>query len=307
MEEQDRVNTPGTSQKRVATDLATHADAITAEFSFIEALAAELSSKQLIFPTSLNATMKIRHALNDPNGSAEKIARVAGMESVLSAQLIRVGNSATFNPGGKPTADLQIAITRLGVAMVRNVAISVGMKQLIQHEGRVGQPVIDGIWKRSIRVAALASVIARNCSKFNPNTAMLAGLLHDIGKFYILNRASVYSEIFSNDTALWNLVDRWHANIGEMILEAWEIPEEICIAVRDHRELRRTHSGPPDLTDVVIAADYLDAHFQNETTKDINLDYAPKAMTYLQLTPDRCQALLENVKHELVAIFHLLS
>jgi len=279
----------------------------SAEFTFIEALASEMSSKQLIFPTSLNATMKIRHALNDQNASTEKVARIVGMESVLSAQLLRMANSATFNPRGSLTTDLRGAITRLGFSMVRNLAISIGMKQLTQCGQHRDQPTIEGLWKRSIRVGALAYVITKKCSRLNPDTAMLVGLLHDIGKFYILYRACDFSEIFFDEPALWSVVDRWHANIGEAILQSWEIPDEICAAARDHRDLGRVHFGPPDLTDLIIAADFLDAHFYSETMKELNWNQAPHALINLDLTKERCEALMEEVEHELVEIFRVLG
>ncbi|HSY26015.1 MAG TPA: HDOD domain-containing protein, partial [Burkholderiaceae bacterium] len=60
------------------------------EFEFIEALTAELSGNELVFPTSLNATMKIRHALNAPDISIDNIARVVGAEPVLSAHILRL-------------------------------------------------------------------------------------------------------------------------------------------------------------------------------------------------------------------------
>ena len=101
-------------------------------FRFIEGLTKELSSKTLIFPTSLNVTMRIRHALRDPDASTGDIARIVGSEPVLSGQLLRLCNSAAFNVGAKPVSDLRTAIARLGFSMVRNVAISVGMQQLKQ-------------------------------------------------------------------------------------------------------------------------------------------------------------------------------
>lgn len=277
------------------------------EFAFIEGLTAELSSKQLIFPTSLTMTMKIRHALNDPEASIDKIRRIVGMEQVLSAQLLRLCNSVSFNPGGKPITDLRAAIPRLGLSMVRNVAIAVGMKQLKQQSQKETPPVVEGLWKRSVRVAALSYVIAKKCTRLNPDTAMLAGLLHDIGKFYILNRASDYSEIFVDDAAIWSIVDQWHANIGEAILDSWEIPAEISTAVKDHRDLQRAHSGGPDLTDLVTAADFLDGHLYPGSTEPIDWNELPMALRYLKLDEERSNVLMEDAKQELAMIFKAIN
>ncbi len=274
-------------------------------FEFIEGLATELSSRKLIFPTSINITMRIRQALHDPNASTDKIVHIVGAEPVLSAQLLRLCNAAAFSMGGKPVSDLHIAVVRLGYTMVQNVAISVGMRQLMEGKAHgVTPPVIEGLWKRSIRVAALSFVSAKKLTRINADTAMLAGLLHDIGKFYILNRARDYPDLFNNEAALWEVVDRWHADVGEAILESWEIPEEIDMAVRDHRDTQRAHRGPADLTDIVTAADFLDGLYHAGKIHELDWEAAPLALTRLNLQSESCIALLHDTKEELGQIVH---
>lgn len=277
-------------------------------FEFIEGLTAELSSGELIFPTSLNATMRIRHALSDPDASIDKIARIVGAEPVLSAQLLRLCNSAAYNGGNKPVADLRSAIARLGFSMVRNLAISVGMQQLNQSKIHGGiPPEIEGLWKRSIRIAALSYVLSRRLTRVNPDTAMLAGLLHDIGKFYILNRARNYSDFLTDETKLWEVIDHWHAAIGEAILQSWEIPEEISNAVRDHCDLSRTHIGPPDLADLVTAADFMDARFYADGAATIDDESLPTALGKLNLDLEKCKTLMQETREEMVLIFKAIA
>lgn len=279
------------------------------EFEFIEALTAELSSNELIFPTSLNATMKIRHALSTPEIPVDNIARAVGAEPVLSAHILRLCNSAAFNQaGGAPVTDLRKATMRLGLSMVRNVAISVGMKQLIQSKSSSDTPrLIDGLWKRCIRISALSYVIAKKLTRVNADTAMMAGLLLNIGKFYIINRASAYTELFSDEAALWELVDQWHANIGTAILESWEVPDEITSAVLNGADSSYTHRGAPNLTDVVGAADFLDGKFYSGDQADMNWGSVPPTLVALDLDQEKSVALMTETKDELALIFQAIS
>lgn len=279
------------------------------EFQFIEDLTAELSTKELVFPTSLNVTMKIRHALNSPDISNDAVARIVGAEPVLSAYILRLANSAMFNQTGTPFTDLRKATMRLGHSMVRNVAISVGMKQLVQSKSSAEIPKeIDGLWKRCIRISALSYVIARRMTRVNPDTAMMAGLLLNIGKFYILNRAHAYNALFGDESALWELIDRWHANIGTAILESWEVPEEISNAVLNGSDPGYTHRGAADLTDVVLTADFLDGKFYSgmggEETEWGDL---PPAMAVLDLDYDKSKALIDDTRDELALIFQAIA
>lgn len=278
------------------------------EFDFIRGLTEELSTKELIFPTSLNATMKIRHALNDPNISNDQVARIVSAEPVLSAQILRLSNSAAYNTSGKRISELRTATVLLGFSAVRNVAISVGMKQLMEHKAH-GQPskLIEGLWNRSLRVAVLSFMIAKNLTRLNPDKAMIAGLLHDVGKFYILNRARHYQDLFVSESTLWELVDQWHASIGAAILENWEIDDDIRVAVMDHRLADLALSGKPRLTDIVATANFLDAHFVDDTLAKLDWEAVPVSLKNLHLDLEKSTLLLRDTKDELTLILQAIA
>lgn len=281
----------------------------SSEFKFIEGLARDLSTKTLIFPTSLNATMRIRSVLNDPSATIEKIAHIVGIEPVLSATLLKISNSAAINTGSKRITDLHMAIARLGFAMVRNVAISVGMRQLSQTTPAVGaNPHMEKLWKHSVLVAALGYVLAKKLPRLNPDEAMLAGLLHDIGTFYILTRAKSYPDLFANEATIAEITRQWHTEIGQAILESWEIPEEIANAVHDHELLVRTHANPADLTDVVMVANILAEQITPGGAPNIfDWESAPSAFGRLNLDVKTCAPVMLEFEEEIKLIVLALN
>lgn len=274
-------------------------------FEFIENLAKELSSKNLIFPTSMNITMRIRSALNDPNASTDKIAHIVVAEPVLSAQLLRIANSAAMNPNGRPIVDLRAAITRLGYALVRNVAILVGMRQLTQPSACGGiRPRIEALWQHSVQTASIAYVLAKKRTRINPDEAMLAGLLHDIGTFYILTRAKDFPDLFADEATIKEIIDNWHAEVGSAILKGWEIPEGIVTAIQDHGDIARTHSAPADLTDVIIVADILSSEGMPD---NIDWEQAPPPFTQLKLDAESCPQVMTDSENEMQQIAQALG
>lgn len=278
------------------------------EFEFIESLAKELSSKNLIFPTSMNATMRIRSALNTVDISAHQVAQLVGAEPVLSAQLLKLANSAAIRSISGTITDLQTAITRLGFALVRNVAISVGMRQLAQlhTKGPVSEK-LESLWKRTISVAATSYVLAKKLTKINPDEAMLAGLLHDIGKFYLYSRAGSHPDLFADQAALDEVVQQWYAEIGEAILQSWEIPEEIVVAIRDHELLTRTHYGPADLTDILMVSSYADHHEHPCSSDAFNQSSAPPAFTRLKLDMSTCVDVMQESQEDIESLAKTLG
>lgn len=278
------------------------------EFEFIKGLSAELSSRNLVFPTSLKATMKIRQALDDPDMPTEQVARIISTEPVLSAQVLMLSNSAMFNRSSKKIEELRVAVTLLGFSVVRNVAISVGMKQLKDQQDNTSKSEqMEGLWTRSMRVAALSYVIARNRTKLSADKAMVAGLLHDIGKFYILSRAHQYQGLFTSDQALWELIDQWHADIGAAILESWEVSDDIREAVMDRKRTDLPLHTRPTLTDVVAAADFLDAGFVKQSLQDIDWSNVPGALRNLDLNEESASRLMTETRQEMAQILRVIA
>lgn len=278
------------------------------EFEFIKGLSAELSSRNLVFPTSLKATMKIRQALDDPDMPTEQVARIISTEPVLSAQVLMLSNSAMFNRSSKKIEELRVAVTLLGFSVVRNVAISVGMKQLKDQQDNTSKSEqMEGLWTRSMRVAALSYVIARNRTKLSADKAMVAGLLHDIGKFYILSRAHQYQGLFTSDQALWELIDQWHADIGAAILESWEVSDDIREAVMDRKRTDLPLHTRPTLTDVVAAADFLDAGFVKQSLQDIDWTNVPGALKNLELNEESASRLMTETRQEMAQILRVIA
>ncbi|MBY0572476.1 MAG: HDOD domain-containing protein [Undibacterium sp.] len=278
------------------------------EFEFIKGLSVELSSRNLVFPTSLKTTMKIRHALDEPTITIDQVARIISAEPVLSAQVLMLSNTPMFNRSDKKIDELKIAVKLLGFAVVRNVAISVGMKQLKDQQANTGKSdQMEGLWTRSMRVAALSFVVAKRCTKLSPDKAMVAGLLHDIGKFYILSRAYQYQGLFSSELALWDLIDQWHVDIGAAILASWEVSTDIQTAVmeRNRPDLPRTER--PTLTDVVAAADFLDVNFVKKGEAEFDWESIPNSLRNLHLDKEKTETMMQETRQEIAHILRVIA
>src|SRR5262249_5684371 len=139
------------------------------------------------------------------------------------------------------------------------------------------------LWKRSSMVATMSYVVARRLStKVNPDTAMLAGLLHGVGELYILTRATKHPSLFANEAAFHSIIRDWHASIAKALVENWEMAEEIVQAVSEFEDLQRTHTGPTDLTDVLTVGNLLAAYRDHPESIELNMQ-GVAACTRMQL------------------------
>ena len=96
-------------------------------------------------------------------------------------------NSVLYSPDGTPARDLQAAISRLGVKLVRTTALAIAMSQLMRSkEMAIFNDFTQALWVHTLKTAAAARILARTQTRINPDEALLAGLVHDLGAFYML-------------------------------------------------------------------------------------------------------------------------
>ncbi len=241
-----------------------HRSSSSDAFEFVKSLAAELSSNKVELPSFPDIAVRVQRVLADDSVTPDRVVRVIGSEPSLAAKIMSMANSAALNPSGRQISDLRNAISRLGFDMLRSAAMSFAMAQLRKAEQfRSIEKQLNQQWQRSVSVAAFAYVIARKCSKLSPDTAMLTGLLHSVGKLYILTRACNFPALFGDAAAYTKIVSEWHGNIAKALLDNWHISDDIVEAVHGYEDLDREIRGPANFTDILTVSN-LFASFRDQ-------------------------------------------
>ena len=229
-----------------------------AAFAFVQALALEMSAGKIEIPSFPDVAVRVRKVLADENCSATQIARVVSAEPAMAAKLLQMANSAALNPNGSKITELKSAIARIGLSNVRSASLAYAMEQIknAKELAPLRKPLHD-LWERSVKVAAMSYVVARSWTKVNADQAMLAGLMHGMGRVYILTRAVKHPALFADPTAYHQIVRDWNAQVAKAVLESWEISADIVDAVENYETLDRAGTGEADLTDVLTIANVL--------------------------------------------------
>ncbi|HXE40018.1 MAG TPA: HDOD domain-containing protein [Azonexus sp.] len=228
------------------------ANAVT--FKVLEDIAKDLSGDEISFPTFLDITFQVRTALRDPNLNVEQLAKLVGAEPLMSTKIIRMSNSVALNPSGREIADVKSAIVRVGMEAVRTVSFAVAMEQLLQSKQmHAFEDISKKLWDHTSHVAALCRVLARKIAKINGDEAMFAGLVHDLGVFYLMSRAANFPELVNDKVELHALLVGWHDSIGHALLSALGSPESVLVAVQEH-ETDREIKVLKSLSDVLYVA-----------------------------------------------------
>jgi HD-like signal output (HDOD) protein len=274
----------------------------TVVFSFVKGLALELSEGRVELPSVPEVVTRLQKALSDESVKNDTVVRVIGSEPLLAARLMTMANSAALNASARKIADLPTAVARVGFNIVRSAALSFAMEQL-RKSGQYKhiEKQLDALWKNSVQIAALCHVIARRFSSLNGDTALLAGLMHNVGRIYILARASNFPALTGDPLTFRSILRDWHANVAKALLENWQVAEEIVDAVAGHEDLDREARGPVTLTDVLSLAMLVEGS-RNGSEMNVPGEMLLKGLKRMQLQVRDCHAVLDESAEEIAAL-----
>jgi HD-like signal output (HDOD) protein len=276
-------------------------------FTFVQALASELSGGKIELPGFPHIVMRVQKVLGDANSDAGRIVKVLGGEPVLASQIVRMANSAALNPQGIPVSDLRAAVARVGLDTVRSATIAFAVRQLRDAPLLKGLETPLGVlWRRSVLVASLSCVIARRMTTVNPDTALLAGLLQGIGRLYILTRASGHRALFADQDSYQSIEHDWHLSIAAALLENWGIADEIVQAVHESENFERESRGPLNLADVLVVGTILAEHHNQPQALNAQVHCA-KPLQKLKLDAAACEAFIAESEADIESLREALG
>jgi len=147
--------------------------------------------------------------------------------------------------------NLKMAITRLGITFVRNLATGLAMEQMFQATSEAIDTRLRRSWEHSIEVGSICHVFASHYGSLKPDQATLAGLTHEIGLLPILALAEETPELIDDEKVLDRVISRLHPKIGGIILRAWDFPEELALVPEAYLDFNRNSDAGPDYGDLV--------------------------------------------------------
>jgi len=213
-----------------------------------------------ISPISQSA-VQILKLTSGPDYSLREIVQTIECDSILTANILKVANSASFSPKNIITS-IDMAVSFLGERIVVSTALNVCGKQFFNtplegYEAEKGE-----LWSHSLQTAIAARCLAQKSKAqqiINANLAFTGGILHDIGKVVLSSilkgtAGKFLAEIEAHELEDYLAAERAnlgsdHCEAGFALAEHWKLPEP-------YREIIRMHHTPKDATPEVMPLCY---------------------------------------------------
>jgi putative nucleotidyltransferase with HDIG domain len=183
--------------------------------------------------------------MQSPEGSLKKVGHLISQDVSMSAKILQLVNSAFFSLPQKVT-DPQQASVFVGIETLKSLILSIHLFSSLTKDAELCGFSPVKMWRHSLRTGRLAGDIARaeNADRKVVEEAMIAGMLHDIGKLILLKIPQKFKEVMdlvektgcTDAEAEFSVMEASHAELGAYLLGLWGLPGDIVESVAFHHK-----------------------------------------------------------------------
>jgi len=269
-----------------------------AENKLLQAFLHYYNSEEMEIPSLPDIAVKLRHAMQHDIGVADAV-KIIQLDPVISAKLVEVANCPLY-VCAVPAKSCFTAVNRIGLHATRSLVISLSIHHVFKSDSPLIRKHLDKIWKQSLYISTLSYVLASVTKQANPEEALLAGLICDIGAVPFLNFAANVPKDYYTEADIDLALPYVKGPIGYRILQDWGFAEDF-LSVPLHSEDWYQNQGPElDLTDIVVLS-RLHSKIGNDPLAELpaitSIPAASKLKDY-SLSPEHSLKILHEAKHQ---------
>ncbi len=235
----------------------------------------DIKNNKLHIPSPPDLLLKIRTLTESEDVTSQDIANLVQFDPNTSGRLIKVANCALFGSRYQ-ISNITSAVSRLGLSRVRNLLIGLSIAQnFITAKTKGLEKTVKQTWLQSNLVAAISYTIALKKTDINPEEALLAGMIHNIGVLPLTLRLNELKELRDNqqlrDHVAGIVIPKLYPRAGKLIMDTWHFPAELSQIALSHPDLSVVSEGEISLSDIVQIAyqlSLLDSYDDEETASD---------------------------------------
>lgn len=194
--------------------------------------------------------VKLGEAMKQDIGIEEAV-KIVQLDPVIAAKLIEVANCPLYI-SAVPSKSCFDAVKKIGLNATRNLVISLSIKNIFKGHSPQIEKYLDQLWKNTLYLSSLSYVLASASEQKNPEEALLAGLICDIGAIPFLNFASNLPSDYYTEEDITNSLPVVKGIVGASILKKWGFSEEFIQVPLHSDDWHQQIEDSLTLTDIVV-------------------------------------------------------
>jgi len=257
------------------------------------------SNDEVQIPAMPDTALYLRKAMQQEIGVHEAV-KIIQLDPVVSGKLIQVANCPLYITQ-QPAKSCLEAVNRIGLIGARSLVTTLCLKQIFNSKNPVLKKYMDALWKRSIYISSISYVLAKETGKVDPEEALLAGLVVDIGIIPLLSFTDNLPSDFYTEAELKEAMGFVRGVVGKRVLERWDFPEELVDIPLYSNDWYQHRSEELSVLDVVVLAQLHSKIGQKDNKAYPAISSIPAAskLNDATLSPEHSLAVLHDAKDKI--------
>ena len=263
---------------------------------------------ELEIPSLPMIAFKLGEAMKKEIGIEEAV-KIVQLDPVIAAKLIEVANCPLYI-SATPTKSCFEAVKKIGLNATRSLVISLSIKNVFKSTSPQIESHLDRLWKNSLYLSSLSYVLASVTKQANPEEALLAGLICDIGAIPFLNFVSNLPADYYTEDDIISSIPVVKGIVGASILKKWGFDDEfIDVALLSEDWHQHSESTALTYTDIVVLSRLHNKIGKKETSSLPSITSIPAAskLENITLSPENSLSILHDAKDKINDAFRAFS
>lgn len=217
------------------------------EKSLIDIIKDHMATGDIKLPVLSQSAEKLQIEITKDDPDMKKVENYIKMDPALTSEVLKYANSSYYK--GIGTVDtIKEASMRIGISELANIVMLVLHRDNFSSADPYINTYLENLWKHSLSSAIGSQWLAKYLSLEDiASTAFIAGMLHDMGKMFLLTAVEDIKQIDNEFNPPAFLIEKMiaglHSEQGYELLQQWNLPETYCIIARDHHAANFDHSN----------------------------------------------------------------
>ncbi|MCX7913267.1 MAG: HDOD domain-containing protein [Thermodesulfovibrionales bacterium] len=198
----------------------------------------EIILKTVELPSVPMVAARIIQLIDNPSTSLHDLQSAIMADQAMTSRILKIANSSFY--GVRQNIDtVSEAISILGLNVIRLIVLAAATRGIYKRFGSTERMM----WEHSLGVSIAAGILAAEVGYIKREEAVVAGLLHDIGKVVINNSlpekfGAISNEVRREKLPYYKVEERIlgfnHSETGYYLAEKWGFPEILCKVISNH-------------------------------------------------------------------------
>jgi len=195
-------------------------------------------------PAMPQVAAKVLELSSDPDTSAQKLQQVIADDQAMTARILKIANSAMYSCSRR-VKTLTEAIVMLGFNSIRSLVVTSAARNLYNTHSSCTGLKERLLWEHSIGAAFACRILAERCAPKFTEEAFLAGLLHDIGKLVLNQKAprefdEIVQVVYNQNRSFYRtereILGFDHAQVGALLIGKWKLASVLEDVIFSHHD-----------------------------------------------------------------------